>query len=221
MKEKILLIGCGGHARSIIDTIESLGTYEICGFVANEYNKYKSYKVIGTDDDLQSIYSTGVHNAFICIGYFGNENKREALYCKLKSIGYNLPIIIDSTANIAKDAEIGEGTFVGKNVIVNANSYVGKMVILNTASIIEHDCYIGDFTHISVNSVICGGCEIKDNVFVGANTTIIQGVHIGSGSIIGAGSVILNNVMDGIKLFNKITLKYSKANHFFEGGGKN
>ena len=56
--DEIILIGLGGHARSCIDVIEDSGAFKIAGLVEKEQsskNENLGYKVIGTDDDLNSI----------------------------------------------------------------------------------------------------------------------------------------------------------------------
>lgn len=57
--EDIILIGSGGHAKGVIDTIERQGKYRIVGLIEKEENKgkkYKNYEVIGSDDDLEKLF---------------------------------------------------------------------------------------------------------------------------------------------------------------------
>lgn len=208
LKEKIILCGCGGHAKSVLDAIESGNKYEVIGFVDKSENmnwEYRGYHVLGADNDLQKLYQKGIHNAFVCVGYLGKGDTRKRLYQQLKEIGFTLPKIVDPTAIIAKDVTIGEGSFLGKGVVVNSGAEVGKMVILNTAAIIEHDCKIDNFCHIAVSAVICGGCKLGEYVFVGANATVIQCIEVGEKAVIGAGSIVKKNVKKGafITLFSK------------------
>lgn len=197
--ERIVLLGCGGHAKSIIDSIESSSEYEIAGFVDksvdNDYS-YKGYKVIGCDDDLISLYNNGIKNAFVCVGFMGKGNIRNALYSSIKEIGFHIPAIIDKSTAIATDAVIGEGTFIGKNAVVNSNAVIGKMSIINTAAVVDHDCAVGDFTHISVGTVLCGAVSVGQSCFIGANSTVIQEIIIGNDVIIGAGSTVIGNVSE-------------------------
>ena len=58
MNNKIIIIGTGGHAKSVIDVIESTNDWEIIGLIGlkNDLNKsLLGYKVLGTDHDLESI----------------------------------------------------------------------------------------------------------------------------------------------------------------------
>lgn len=195
--EDIILLGIGGHARSVTDSIEQMGKYHIVGFLDTEEMQgkhLKKYRVLGTDDELEKYFADGVKNAFVTIGFLGHGDVRNRLYRQLKAIGYKLPNIIDSAAIIALDAELGEGIFVGKRAVINANARVENMCIINTGAIIEHDCQVGEFSHISVGSVLCGNVKVGRAAFVGANTTVIQERCIGDNCIIGAGMTIRKNV---------------------------
>lgn len=199
-KKKIVIIGAGGHAKSIIDSIEQAGEYRIEGFVEKKESDfiYREYSCIGIDTDLKKIYESGVKCAVVAIGYMGHGKTREYLYTQLKDIGYELPVIADRSSIIANDVIVGEGTFIGKGVIINSDAQIGNMCIINSGAIIEHDCKVGDYSHVSVGAVMCGESVIKDRVFVGANSTLNQGVAVETSAIIGAGAVVTKNVAGGI-----------------------
>lgn len=195
-KEKILLLGMGGHAKSVVDSIESDDYYEIIGFVDNKKTGlgYKNYPILGTDKELEVYYKKGIKNAFITIGFMGKGTIRDSIYYQLKKIGYQLPIIIDKTAICASDIKIEEGTFIGKKAVVNSGVKIEKMVIINSGAIIEHECHIEAFSHIAVGGVLCGNCHIGKHTLIGANATVIQERKIGEDVIIGAGSVVIRNI---------------------------
>lgn len=201
----ILLVGFGGHAKSIIDAIERGGLYRIVGFTdIRTCGAYHDYAHLGTDDQLEEIYRCGVRNAFVSIGYMGNGTLRDSLYGRLKGIGFSLPVISDPSAVISDTSVIGEGTYIGKNTVINAEAHIGKMSIINTSAVIEHEVSIGDFSHIAVGAVLCGRVEIGSHCLIGANATVIQGVKIGGGSIVGAGSVVLRNINDNTKAYGVV-----------------
>lgn len=208
--EDIILLGIGGHAHSVVDSIEQAGKYRIVGFLdikERQQNFYKDYQVIGTDDDLDDYYRKGIRNAFITIGYMGNYTTRNRLYKHLKEIGFVIPNIIDITADIALDAVLDDGIFVGKRAVVNANAVINKMCIINTGAVIEHDCYVGEYSHLAVGSVICGNVSIGAQTLIGANATIIQGISVGSNVIIGAGTVITKVIHDNTIKYGNIEKK--------------
>lgn len=212
--KNIILLGVGGHAHSVVDSIESDGKYSVYGFLDikdREGDLYREYKVIGTDDMLESYFKEGIKNAFVTVGYLGKGDIRNKLYLQLKKIGFNIPTIVDRTAVIAKDVILGEGTFVGKRAVVNSAAEIGKMCIINTSAVIEHDCKVGDFSHISVGSVLCGSVQVGEESFIGANATIIQGKTIGNKCIIGAGTTIRKNVRDNYIVRSGKNVKMSEG----------
>lgn len=195
--EDIILLGMGGHAHSVVDSIERAGMYHIIGFLDTKETKGKSYRgyyVLDTDDALQKYYDSGVKNAFVTVGFMGHRDVRERLFKKLKDIGYILPNIIDDTAVISDKVKFGEGVFVGKKAVINAEAEIGDMCIVNTGAIIEHDCDVEEFSHISVGSILCGSVHVGRASFVGANAVVIQETEIGSHCIVAAGITVRKSV---------------------------
>ena len=203
MKEGIVVIGGGGHAKSVIDALCSRCPNKQIAIIDNELpkgTKLLEYSVFGTDDCLSELYKSGYIEAVIAVGSIKTTRVRRNIYSKIKNIGYSFPIISDKSSTVAQSAMVSEGVFVGKNAVVNSEAKIGKFGIINTGAIIEHDCQIGDFTHISVGAIISGNCSIGEDVFVGANSTIIQGVKVGMNCVIGAGSVVLADVPDNTQV---------------------
>lgn len=198
--EDIILIGFGGHAKSVIDSIKSSGFYRIIGYTdIQNYGEYRGCRYLGDDSVLHEYYNKGIKNAYITIGYMGDSRKREQLYKFIIEIGYRWPSIVDPTAIIAADVTIEEGVFVGKGAIINSNAKINRMAIVNTGAIVEHDCIVGEFSHVSVGSVLCGNAFVGRESFIGAKTVVIQGINIGNNVIIGAGSCVLVDIPDNCK----------------------
>lgn len=197
-KKKIIILGAGGHAKSVCDTLLALKEeYQIEGFVDGKKGDgyiYAGISVIGSDDNLEQFYDSGIHYAIVGVGFLGKGHLRNELTKKLKRIGFFLPIIIDPTAIVSESVKVGEGTFVGKRAVVNAGVRIGKHCILNSCSLIEHDCSISDYTHIAVSACVCGGASIGKECLIGANATIIQGVQIADHTVIPAGSVVRRDI---------------------------
>jgi len=190
MKEKIVLIGGGGHCRSIIDVIEQTNKYEIIGIVDIKENigkKVLDYEIIACDDDLETIFLS-CKNAVITVGQIKSNKIRIKIYDKLKQIGFNLPVIISPLAYVSKHSVIKEGTVIMHHALINANVKIGKNCIINTKALIEHDSIIEDNCHISTSSVINGGVTVKENSFFGSNATSKQSIEIEG--FIKAGSLI-------------------------------
>ena len=200
MANKILLVGNGGHCKSIIDTLLSNNIYDEIAIISKENREinYFGIKCIGSDKDLQKLYENGWENAFVSVGSIGNANNRERLFNDLINIGFCVPNIIDRTSIVSDNCKIGRGNFVGKNATINAGTIIGDCCIINTGSIIEHDCTIGNYVHISSNSTLCGNVVVKNSAHVGAGSIIKQEVRIGANTTIGIGSVVTKNIEENV-----------------------
>ena len=187
--DDIILIGYGGHAKSVADCIEREKKYRIVGYTDLEEHE-SIYKYLGKDDILEEMYMNGIRNAAVGIGYMGKGNLREKLYKRLKEIGYNLPVISDPSSIVSTTAKIEEGVFVGKGAIINADAVVEKMVIINTKALVEHECVVREYSHVAVGAVLCGQVTVGKACFIGASATVIQGRTIKPETIIPAGAII-------------------------------
>ena len=202
IERKLLLIGGGGHCKSIIDCLITQGLYKDIGIVDNDLSaSVLDIPIIGTDRDLSYLANKGWTDAFVSVGSIGLTEVRHKLYQTIKGIGFTIPSIIDSTAIIAKSTIFEEGVFVGKRVVINAGTVIGKCAILNTGSMVEHDCIVGEFAHISPGAVLCGQVSVGPDSHVGAGAVVRQGIFIGGNSLIGAGSVVVKDIPTNVKAY--------------------
>ena len=204
----LILIGGGGHCKSVIDVAESAG-FDILGVLdvpEKVGSEILSTRVIGTDEDI----ATYVHEVefVITIGFINNPATRISLYNKVKEAGGKLATIIASTAYVSKYSTIGEGTIVMHHAFVNAGAKIGNNVILNTFSNIEHDAIIGDHCHISTGTMVNGDCSVGNSCFIGSRSSLANGIVIGDEIIVGAGSFVKKSILaKGIYSGNPAILK--------------
>jgi len=180
MREKILLVGGGGHCRAVIDVIEQEAKYEIAGIIDKREligSKIFGYEIIGCDDDLVDLYSK-YSNALVTVGQIRSNVVRVKLFNRLKDIGYTLPVVISPLAYVSKYAKVAEGTVVMHQALVNANADIKSNCIINTKALIEHDVVVYSGSHISTGAIINGGVVVKSNSFVGSNTTTKEYIEI-------------------------------------------
>lgn len=186
----LILIGGGGHCKSVIDVAESAG-YKILGVLDMPEDVGKdilSTKIIGTDDDIPAFVDKA--EFVITVGFIKSPATRIKLYNRVKEAGGKLATIIASTAYVSKYATIGEGTVVMHHALVNAGAKVGDNVILNSYANIEHDVVIGNQCHISTGTMVNGDCKVGDNCFIGSQSVLANGITIGNDIVVGAGSLV-------------------------------
>ena len=206
--DNIILIGGGGHCKSVIDVAESAG-YNILGVLDMPEEVGKSvldYKVIGTDDDIPQYADKA--EFMITVGFIKNPAIRVRIYNKVKEAGGKLATIVASTAHVSRYATLGEGTVVMHQAVVNAGAQVGANCIINTFCNIEHDAVIGDQCHISTGTMVNGDCKVGERVFIGSQSVLTNGITVGDDIIIGAGSVVRKSISEkGVYAGNPAILK--------------
>jgi len=194
MKQKIILIGAGGHCGAVIDVIESTDQYEIIGIIDKKTDESKlNYKVLGDDSTLLNYRSNDVE-FLITIGKIGVNKRRIELHEFLIKNEFRMAKIISPFAYVSKSASIGAGTIIMHHAFVNSNVKIGNNCILNTKSLVEHDSIIGDHSHISTASVVNGGVEIGSDVFLGSHSTINLNVNICDEVSIASNSLVTKSI---------------------------
>ncbi len=191
-KELIILIGGGGHCKSVIDVIEGQNLYEIAGIVdfpARIGEKVFNYNIIGGDNDLPELVKNFKH-FHITVGQIRTPESRIRIFNELVNLGANLPVIFSPYAYVSSHATVGIGTSILHNAIVNAGAKIGMNCIINTKALIEHDVVIGNHCHISTGAIVNGGVQIGDNVFFGSGAVSKQYIFIQSNSFVKANSLI-------------------------------
>jgi len=203
MGKKIVLVGGGGHCKSILSSIDTNLYSDIVIIDSPEKvgDTVDGVLIAGTDDDLQKLYNGGYTKAFVTVGTTSCSQKRQNIYESLKKIGFSFPSIIDSSAVIAKSAVIEEGVFVGKNAVVNAGAQISRFSIINTGAIVDHDCCIGSFVHLSPGVILSGVATVGNNTHIGTGSCVKQCVTIGESTTIGMGSVVLRNIPSNCTAF--------------------
>ena len=197
MKDKIVIIGGGGHGKVIISTIRKLDNYDILGYT-DLINKglLLGVKYLGTDEVLPDIIKEHKNcKAVIGIGSIKISDKRQKIYKMLKETGFDLPVIISKNAIKNEEVSIGEGSIILERTVLNVSASIGKCSIVNTCAVIEHDCKVGDFVHLAAGAIIGGGVEVGDNSIIGVGAKVIQYKKVGKNCLIGAGSIVLKDTV--------------------------
>lgn len=188
--KKIILIGGGGHCKSVIDVIEQEGKYEIAGIIEKYVGESKpvlGYPLIGTDDELEKLREQYEY-AFVTIGHVKSNSIRVKLFEKLLSLGYKIPTIISPLSYVSKHAQVAEGSVIMHHALINANAQIGKNCIINSKALVEHDAVVEDNVHISTGAIVNGGAIVKADSFYGSNVTCKELSEIKG--FIKAGSVV-------------------------------
>ena len=187
MKERIVILGAGGHGRVVADVARLCGYREIV-FLDDSQNCLLPISG-GTNEYPRYI---GNSDFFVAIG---NNAIRKRLMDELMQHDADIATIIHPSAVIGSRVEIGMGTVVMAGVVINCDTRIGAGVIINTCSSVDHDCTVEDYCHISVGSRLVGAVTVGANTFIGTGSVVINNISICADSVIGAGAVVIRDIL--------------------------
>ncbi|PID90772.1 MAG: acetyltransferase [Bacteroidetes bacterium] len=207
MSRPIVLVGGGGHCRSVLNTLADSGR-EVLGILdlpKNLGQPVLDWEVIGTDDDIPRLAPEA--DFIITTGFISDPTLRIMLIDRVSLAGGHFATAIAPTASISRYAQVGEGVVVLHGARVNAGVYVGPHCILNTQAVLEHDVEVGCNSHVSTGAILNGGVQLGANSFVGSRSVILQGVSICDATVIGAGSVVRHDIREAGVFYSPSSLE--------------
>ena len=191
MTKKVIFIGAGGYAKSVLDSLDK-EQYEFCGYIDHLKSigtEHFGFPVLG--NHLTDIKNLQNYYYFVAIG---NNELRTKNYLLLKQQHCQVINVIDKTAIVTSTTSMGDGVFIGKMAIVNAGVTLGNNVIINTRALVEHGVTVSDHCNISTNTTLNGDVVIKEKTFVGSSSVVLGQLTIGENVMVGAGAVVINNI---------------------------
>lgn len=200
MKEKqLILVGGGGHCKAVID-VAMAAERPIMGIIDESLaidDSVVGVSVIGRDNDIKEIVAKHGDSVefLITVGHIKSSAIRVRIANAITLAGgaFATPLIAPS-AHIAIGAQVGRGTVVMHNAVVNTHATIGDNSIINTGAIVEHDCTVGDFVHISTGAIVNGMSTIGNDCFIGSHATVVNGKHIANDVVVGAGATVTCNI---------------------------
>ncbi|CAM2938886.1 acetyltransferase [Paenibacillus sediminis] len=192
-RNKVVIIGGGGHAKVVIDVIQSADTYELVGFTSHsdQESNLSGIPYLGDDSILPTLLEEGVQYFFVATG---NNRLRKKLFYQLIELGFTPINAISPFARISPFAKLGRGIVVMPGAVINAYAVIEDNVIINTLSGIDHDCLIKPHAHIAPGASLAGCVNVGEGAFVGMKSSVIPEISIGEWSVVGAGAAVISDV---------------------------
>ncbi len=190
--EPIVVLGSGGHAKVVIDVLQSTGAWEIAGCVsATPGENVLGVSVLGGDAILSHLLQSGIRSAFVAIG---DNRLRQQLGGMVQTLGFQLPNTISPRAIVSRHVRFGNGIVIMPGAVVNADTFVDDFAIINTGATVDHDCSIGSWSHVGPGANLAGEVCIGQGAFVGTGASIIPRRRVGNWTVVGAGAVVLRDL---------------------------
>lgn len=141
-------------------------------------------------ETLPSRFPATEVNLVMGVGYNNLNRTRESLYACGKEMGYEIETYIHPDAKVYNDGNIGEGSIIFANTVVEVCSTIGKNSVIWANCIVAHHAGIGDNCWIASGTVVAGQAKIGNNSFLGVNVSISNQVELAEFNIIGGHTAI-------------------------------
>ena len=201
MKPSCVILGGGGHARGIVDSLQRADAVELRGILDPNRELWGTVcmgvPILGADEMLAELVSGGVSLFTVGLGGVGDNQPRQRLFALGLSHGLQPLTVIHPSATCSGWATVGQGSQLSPGSIVNAGAVLGVNVIVNTGAIVEHDCRIGDHVHLATGARLSGTVRVGDRAHIGAGAVIRQSISVGEDAVVGAGAVVVSDVGRG------------------------
>lgn len=199
MSTPLILIGCGGHARVVLDALRAMGR-SCAGVAAPDCETFEGVPGLGDDAAVFAGFPGGADAA---LGLGGTPGKgasgaqqRRRVYEAYVSAGFRFPPVIGRGAILSPAAELADGAQVMAGAVLQPGARIGPNALVNTGACVDHDSVLESHAMVAPGAVLCGGVTIGQEAYVGAGAVVLQGIRIGARAVVAAGATATVDVPD-------------------------
>ncbi len=186
----LLILGAGTMAVEALDIAETMGCFEMLGFVvdvpgaAEEVEGFPVY----TADQL----SLTPNDCQVVGGIVST--KRRGFIERMAKRGYRFTSLIHPSAQISRRSRVGSGCVIHPGVIIASNTVIEEHVMVNRGALIGHDNRIASFTTIGPGANLAGALMVGSGCYLGVGCVIRDHLEIGDRAVVAAGAVVVKPV---------------------------
>jgi sugar O-acyltransferase (sialic acid O-acetyltransferase NeuD family) len=192
----VWVIGAGGHAKVVIDSLRAEGRYDVEGVLDDDPGRrggeVLGVRVLGDTSD-EALRALDVRLAVIAVG--SNRARREVATRLSGRVAWLT--VVHPRAYVAPSAVVGAGSVIFAGAMVQPEARLGEHVIVNTMASVDHDGEVADFVHLAPGVRLAGGVRVGEGAFVGVGSSVLPGRCVGAWATVGAGAVVTRDVPDG------------------------
>jgi sugar O-acyltransferase (sialic acid O-acetyltransferase NeuD family) len=183
----LLIVGAGGHGRSVAEAVLMAGQFNLVGFLDDgafaRGEAVWDLPVLGPATEFENYANQATH-AVVAIG---NNVLRKKLFAELQSAGFALASVIHPKAIVSPRAQLGAGVAVMAGAIVGTEATLGQGAIVNCGAVVDHHAQVHEFGHLGVNACMAGGSVLGALAWMQAGSAIGYGVQIAAGTVLKPG----------------------------------
>lgn len=200
MRGQIVVVGCGGFGREVVDLVLELGRAqdgpELLGVLDDgpaqvDLDRLAAQGVPflgGVEDYVASAAPAG-----FVIGIAGARARR-VIDAKLTSAGHTASTLVHPSVTIGSLVSIGPGGILCAGARLTTNITLGRHVHVNLNATIGHDAELGDYVTIYPSAAVSGNVRLGDDVSLGVGSAVLQGLTVGARSFVGAAALVTKDI---------------------------
>jgi len=186
MTRRVIIVGAGGHGRSVAEIVLDDAGLQLVGFVddaAASLGTIFDRPVLAT---TQQLVACRVH-ADAAVVAIGNNRLREELCNRALAAGFELLTVVHPRAIVSASASIAAGCAIMAGAIVGTQAALGLGVIVNSGSVVDHHCRVEDFGHVGTNASMAGGSVLGRGAWMQAGAALGYSVVVAAGTVLTPG----------------------------------
>ena len=166
MAQRWLILGAGGHGRSVCDAIAASGDH-VVGFLDDTLpagTLVSGIAVLGGLSfawDLNRLFDASDEappdQVVVAIG---NPALRQTWQQVLEQVAVPLGVVLHPRAIVSATAQLGPGSVVLAGAVVNANATLHQGVLVNSGAVVDHDAICGAYSQLGDNAAMAGGSRL-------------------------------------------------------------
>ena len=182
-KTRLLIVGAGGHGRSLAEAAMLSGQFEVVGFLDDSLStadKVLGVPVLGSVSSMAS-HRSATDQAIVAIG---NNAVREQVMQQLVEANFEPGVVIHPRAFVSPSAVIGQGAAVMVGAIVGTEARLGIGAIVNSGAVVDHHAIVEDYGHLGVNACMAGGSLLGRSAWMQAGCALGYGVKLAARDVL-------------------------------------
>tara|TARA_Y100001970_G_C14233481_1_gene860270 strand:+ start:574 stop:1245 length:672 start_codon:yes stop_codon:yes gene_type:complete len=217
MQKKIIIFGCGGHAKIILDCIETTKKYKPIGFIDEKNFDIpfsKKIKYLGSIKDFNKIIKNyNLKTTFGIVGIHSNIVRRKIVK-KISKLNKNFKWanIIHPSAVISKTAKLGSGNMILAGSIICSETVIHNHVSINTGTYIDHNNIFHNFSSTGPGVTTGGNVVIGHDSFLGIGCAVRHKILIGNNTVVGGQSFVCKNCKSNSLYYGVPSKRIKKRN---------
>lgn len=195
-EKPVIVIGAGGHAKVLIETLGMLGrrVLSITDSAHDRLGQSLGGILIEGADELVLEHDPNHVELVNAVGSVAVPEVRRKIYVKFASRGYQFATVVHPSAIVSPSASLAQGSQVMAGATVQARAIIGANTIINTHASVDHDCAIGAHSHIAPGVTLSGNVRIGQACHLGTACSVIQAVTLGPYAFVAAGAVVTSDL---------------------------